>query len=113
MRICLPPLSEIEEGGVVGVVFIGFLGFHVTRQDDSDYDNDNSICLTQFRWLPFIFPTSLYLLPLWPNDVQFSVGFVYARPDKKTSETNLRRPRNRDKTTATKSTLKLCQMSFN
>lgn len=84
MRICLPPLSEIEEGGVVGVVFIGFLGFHVTRQDDSDYDNDNSICLTQFRWLPFIFPSSFLSpsLSLWPNDVQFSVGFVYARPER-------------------------------
>lgn len=58
MRICLPPFSEIEEGGVVGVVFIGFLGFHVTRQDDSDYDNDNSICLTQFRWLPFVYPST-------------------------------------------------------
>lgn len=81
------PLGEIEEGGEVGGVFIGFLGFHVTRQDDSDYDSDNSICLTQFRWLPFVYPSStLSLFPhtisLWPNDVQFSVGFVYARPEK-------------------------------
>lgn len=92
MRICLLIEEERRERERERDwwLFIGFLGFHVTRQDDS---YDKSICLTPFRAAGCPCFSSSSSSSSFVNAVQFGVGFVYG-PTKKTSETNLARPKN-------------------